>query len=547
MPPNRHLGSAFHVHYTLDMDACHHALNRQEIAARVLPDETVSNHPDHVNGAPLSYAGPYDPTKGPPNTHRLAKSFRRPLSESGAPTACSLEPYAPSDLRIDGAYVERHAAPAYYTQMGRRQLWDFSEDLARGTVSFWFKPSFFPELTGKVRTLWDMSRYHHPCPSNVFVWPFAMWFFPGHYNASVSEAGGPKYFHNNMGQFHPCSLVWGSKQWHSDEIVTIDGQAGVRAHQFGKITTSLNHVGHDDEAIKPSPLRAHRWIHVAFSWNLRGANDPSGQLSKLHVNGTTLYTQFGYTSMTSWPERYDRMNGFEKHAGGEFNQMRIGGTSRICNAAISAGVSGAYRGNHSSDVTIDELYVWRYATRPISLWQRGRYYKPLDANAGEGRFESSPLTFASKARRTLPPPAGGGAGATAAAAPPRVRVLGMAWTWYGEAADPETGRAALYDYNSPRGTATTDVQPRVLLGLRDGDVTFGPFEDDGYSPVRTADGATPFLRDLEQARYFAQFRLQGADLSTILLATPVLDDVTLYVSDEEEGAVLSYFFDGRSF
>src|SRR6185503_1788219 len=174
LPAAPQFGSAMHVHYTLDADACDHVLDRREIAGRSLDDEQVSNHAHTVAGVPLPYGGPYDPTKG---THRLARSFRR-----GAGPVAALAPYAPSDLRIDGAYAERHSAPAYFLQKPGAALWDFSKEKPRGMASFWFKPSFFPELTGKIRKLWDASRFHTACGQAVNTSPFQMVFMPVHYN-----------------------------------------------------------------------------------------------------------------------------------------------------------------------------------------------------------------------------------------------------------------------------------------------------------------------------------------------------------------------------
>ena len=162
-----------------------------------------------------------------------------------------------SDLRIDGGYSERNSGISYYTQRSPwgTGLWNFSDGLPAtqlGMLSFWFKPSFYPELTGKVRQAWDLSRYHSFCNQNVHVWPFQLVFLPSHYNPSFAETNQPRYWHNNMGQFHPASMYWGSKQWHGDEVTPIDGSH--RSHSFGKITRSLNHLSadHQDSAIHPS-------------------------------------------------------------------------------------------------------------------------------------------------------------------------------------------------------------------------------------------------------------------------------------------------------
>lgn len=506
LPSSPHLNSAMHAHFTLDADCCAHPFERREIAGRSLPDEQVANYPDAVGGGPLAYPGPYDPTKG---NHRLAKSFR--LNGGVVP---SLAPFAPSDLRIDGAYAERHSAPAYALHQGANHLWNWNTENAGGMVSFWIKPSFSPELTGKVRKFWDLSRYHTGCAQLINTTPFQMVYMPVQYNPSISESMGPLYWHNNMGKFQPSSIYFGSQQWHFDEIYT----AGA-GHAFGKITSCLNHLGHAGEATKPSPLRAHRWMHATVSWNLNGTSDASGNRSKLFINGTDAYTPFSYSTMTGWAEFFNRMNGFDKHSGDAYNHMRIGGTSRISDAAAAnTSYLGAYPGNYSADVTVDELYVWKSAADgdPFITWMRGRYYSLRGETAQEGRFTSQALGLTPSPGGPVPP----------------VKILGASWTWYGEETDPATGVRMLHDYGGNiLGTAGRDMQPRVRLSVVDGGLTFGPFVDDGFSAVLSAAGTTPTLQNPAQAKYSIGVDLTAGGAPPILLATPVLDDVTLYWSN----------------
>ena len=66
--------------------------------------------------------------------------------------------------------VERHAAPAYMVREGDAGgIWDFNNAQGSGQVSFWWKPSYYPDLSGKVQLLWDMSRFHTPCGNDVHV------------------------------------------------------------------------------------------------------------------------------------------------------------------------------------------------------------------------------------------------------------------------------------------------------------------------------------------------------------------------------------------
>ncbi|HYE97314.1 MAG TPA: hypothetical protein VEJ18_00320 [Planctomycetota bacterium] len=513
--PTTSLSAAIYVPFALDGDAAFHPFDATEIGSANLADadDSVRNYPDLVGGIPWSAGGPYDPTDGTPGQPvRMARSFRRPGGASPA-----LVPYPPSDLRIDGLQAERHAAPAYLVHRTSgasvESLWNFTGQRASGMVGLWMKPSFFPEITGKVRKVWDMSRYHAPCNQLVFVWPFETLFMPTQYAPDIAELTGPKFWHNNQGQYSPMSFSFGSLQWHNDANQSL----GTLAHQFGRMSQALNHLGHPGHVSqKPSLLRAHRWMHMAFAWDLNGL-ESSGASASLLVNGSTQYSPWTYTTMTGgWSQGRTYMTGFERHSGGEFNQMRFGGTSRIADAA--AAVFG-YRGNHSPDFTLDEIHVWRTATDadPRSPWMLGRYYRP-DPASSEGVFRSAPLGLPAGASR---------------------RILGVSWTWLGEPYDPADpwslppatdGEPVLYAYGV-LGTPAKNVEPTVQLSIEDGALLYGPFSDAGYSPVLNASSQTPVLQDPAQARYLAQFRLLNAQFGDVLLATPVLDDVTLYWSD----------------
>jgi len=479
----------------------------------------------------------------------------------------NLDPFAPSDLRIDGAYVERHSAPCYYNLKGGLGVWDFtSQSPAQGMLSFWWKPSYAPERTGKIRSMWDMARSHDTCGASVNVWPFTLWFYPAHYNPGVSEVTNPQYWHNNMGKFNPSSVVGGSKQWHGSS-----GGNPNPAHEFGRMTTSLNHLDHPDHKwLKPSPLQAHHWINTTFQWDLSHTNDSAGtETSKLWINGTESYTKYNYCQMTGFTSGHGRISMFEKHDGGAWNHIRLGGSSMLCDAARSlANENGSYRGNYSGDHTVDEFYAWNAGGQFDALWNASRYYRPTGAGAtgggagSQGRFTSQPLlTMVPYAQRLLPPPsntpAPGGiaavSGGTMTAEPPTLRILGMSWTWYGEPTDHNLtplgnwdGHRVLYDYSrSPDGTANKDLEPKVGAGLDDNGQIYGPFYNDGFSPILNNRSRTPVITDPSKLKYYVQIELQAAG-KPILLASPVIDDVTLFW-DDNQSHLLSYVFDNRSF
>jgi hypothetical protein len=567
-----------HVHFTLDFDAHHHVLGpdaRREIAGFTgsPADETVMNYPDGSVG----YSGPYDPTDGPSpankfEAHWLAKSFR-PAGTLSIPT------YAPSDLRIDGGYSERHAAPAYYTHKGGQSIWKFNDEPGSGMASFWVKPSFAPELAGKVRMFWDLSRYHTPCYKEGYIMPWAMWFFPAHYNNA--EGSVPGYIQEAFGSMPPSSIVWGFLNIH--DVNPKDQQGGwLAVGGFGNMTTTLNHLDHGATAWQsdgqPSPLRAHRWVNFTFTWDC--------DLSKYKYHRSFLYTNGAVTpwcygdqqttltpAMATWEvgwsqrlwyfDRHDEVGDGDAMPGtGDFNHMRLGGPSRIADSIPDV----PYRNNHAADATFDEFYVWKTVNDPQALWRRGRYYNPATGSGtavgsainptSECTFTSQQFSLQAGGSRNLAPGSAVPAPAVPGAAVPSstvvgasgtaARVIGMAWTWYGEGLDPATGKATLYDYNTLGGaTPLGDVKPKVGVGLKDGGTVY-PCWEDGFSKLTQSNGTIPVLSDPTQLRYVVQLRLEDVDVSSILLATPVVDDVTIYWDNPQMGLV-SYVFENRSF
>jgi hypothetical protein len=580
--------SVLHAHYQWDHDAHYSKLDPHEIASKDNADENVSNYPSQVAGQDMPFKRPNNPASGVNNGQaaplcRLAKSFRQTMAASGTMTSPPLQMFAPSDLHIDGAYVERHSAPAYYAYQGTNALLTLfgGNAKAQGMFAFWWKPNYYPNLTGKIRAMLDFSRYHDPCGQSVNIWPFAIWNYPCHYNPALSEgmhpnpnggsSWGPAYWHNNQGYFEPSSLAWGSKAWH-------DVSTG---HNFGNMTRSLNHLDHTSNpgcTGQPNILKGHSWIHTAVEFQLNG-NDPTNAFSsKMFVNGypgivgSTALTNkvpYNFYTMTTWAAGWTILDQWDKHSGGESNQLRLGATSKIANNAIqtgktypdgTVGVPGAYKGNYSGDHTIDEFYAWDIPndSYAINLWIQGRYYKPLGSkagtmNSGEGLFTSQAISFITANPRTAAPPSNvptpggtGGAPSSVPVIPPQIRILGLSWTWYGDDLDPVTGLQTLYDHGGQYGVAAANVMPQVLCGIIDGSQTYGPFSNDGFSTVQAPDGSIPVIQDPKNVKYYVQFALPQATAATILLSTPVVDDITLYY-DDSRTHLLSYALDNRSF
>jgi hypothetical protein len=262
------------------------------------------------------------------------------------------------------------------------------------------------------------------------------------------------------------------------------------------------------------------------------------------------------------------MQGFEKHDGGAWNHIRLGGSSMLADQARNNSPENkSYKGNYTGDHTIDEFYAWATAGgNSETLWMAGRYYKPTSGAgtggggvASQGRFTSAALTaMLPYAPRVLAPPTTGSGGGSMTAAPPTLRVLGMSWTWYGEPTDHYLtplanwdGRRVLYDHSGNGGNGggegmpQADLEPKCGAGIDDGGQVYGPFYEDGFSPILDTKGRTPSVQDPTKLKYFVQFEIQGGG-RPILLATPVVDDVTLFW-DDNQSHLLSYVFDNRSF
>ncbi len=653
-------GDSMHVHFTYDADAHYHAMEpqdttRKEIGSRNdLPHDKTVNFPDWpescpgVPPKPSGYdkdrgdPGPYTPAYGEilagVSKHRMARSFR--LTTGVGATNPSIYNYAPSDLRIDGLYSERHSAPCYYTHYGPEQLqapappapgeppapskthlWDFTHTVARGMVSFWAKPSFFPEFTGKVRSIWNLSRYHGSCPYGVNVFPFALWFFPSHYNTAESEAsnfpandpitGGdeetpnlqnatncPRYWTDNIGRFRPMSMAYGAMAWHESKLM---------GYAFGNISRSINHHGHPDDMTQNTLLKAHKWINFGFTFSLAGVAEYPGDprdISQLYINGSTFHVPWvlrnkhdspstAASMMQRFSPTHTYMGGLEMHdttgnsvngsGTGDWNHMRLGAPSRISTMSDNFGANMSYRGNYAADCTFDEFYVWANQAalgtiegtiEPKLLWSRGRYYNGVGGGytgMAAPKFTSQAFELKTSLTRAVPPcstsaqpdtPSSGSAPppppSTVVSLPALgagVRVLGIQWTWMGEPLDEKVtpfnawdGNPVLYDYSgTDDGSPGVDVKPLVKVGLIDGGSrTYGPFEDFSFSPVLGPDGGIPVIQNPTQLQYVAYFELGNANDASVFLATPVLDDVTVYW-DDNQTHLLSYVYDNRSF
>jgi hypothetical protein len=132
----------------------------------------------------------------------------------------------------------------------------------------------------------------------------------------------------------------------------------------------------------------------------------------------------------------------------------------------------------------------------------------------------------------------------------------MSWTWYGELPDHRLnpwaqwdGTRLLYDYNGAgagqAGMPVRNLNVKVGAGIDDGGQIYGPYYDDGYSPIMNNRSRTPVIQDPTRLKYFVQIEIPGGG-KPILLASPVIDDVTLFW-DDGRSRLLSYVLDNRTF
>ncbi len=539
-------GETIGVHFQRDFDAHRHADGvRQELASSASPGESTDNFPDPGEIRP----GPYAPTHGPTGRHRLARSFRLPAG-GGTSALPALAPYAPLDLRIDGGYSERHAAPAWWASpasfVANAKEMDFA-------VSFWVKPSYPPARSGKPRVLFNAIRHSAKrwvlrgvADEGEQNW-LALWYNAGH------EATGPgavfptedmavfgelwwhdldKLWYGHV-PFRPCAFIFG--RGYGYRTMAVDDE--IRTIIYNSAT--VNHEGHADG--RPTLFRENRWTHVTLVAAPRPAEYQrvvrdwysmrSPQFNRILVNGLEVPLTLeafqnhdrnpGNGTLYTGDARLD----WTKHANGDCNPIRFGTPSHIVSSWTPQ------RANFACDATIDELYVRKGGSvgepRAKRQFLLGRYARP--AEPAEETFRSAELRL--DARPRILPPA-------SAASPPLgpgptlagtrdLEVVGVAWTAYGE--DASDLEASVTDASNGGKLPTT-----VTLQLQAGGRRSGPFGDEGFSraSLRVPAGSS--------FRYLARIEVGAGAARPILLSTPVLDDVTIYARPPEGIRYLYY-------
>jgi len=499
-------GSSAFAHYQFDHRLNYHASDQQ--------------HPLQFSGGSGNqadrteqHAGPYDPPRGGRGEYRLARDW----SQIEPPP--SAQHRATSDLRIDGAYIERDGALLYPCT---------SQVFATvGTIAFWIKPSFRPEMTGKPRTFFSTDTFVAEGGSMQQGWQLinGLWFFAAHdhmaYTASGNEFTKPSYA---GGPWRPVCLCGG--------YATKGSYGGGVGHQ----TASLNHLAHQctksgavpggggvavGQAVggvsgtiakDPNVMKHHEWMHVAYCW------DMSGQNVHLMVNGQTysetppeVFVHPQPTTAADWTS--------------EDAVFRLGEPS----STMSYGGSR----NWTVDGTLDEFYMWKgpQLDTAAQIFDQGRYHVPRYGQ--EGIYTSRPILDQDNRAERLPEPSAvrppmvqrSGQGRTTTAGPldsarppDALRPICAFWTWYPQKIDSQ-GVPMMWD---ALADSPSKVEVRMQL-LLDGEDAGESLVYDGGSPVDKVS-----VKPGQKFQYRLKISMPESKGGTVLLATPIIDDVTLF-------------------
>jgi hypothetical protein len=633
-------GADAHSHFTYDHCAHFHAggPDRCKPIGRWpnLVERASLNLPDKTETAP----GPYSPVDSA-GRHRLARSFALPTRGGNTRTAGpAAYAFSPSDLRLDGAYAEMGSAFGYdissqpFSTSLVAAFWikvNWRPETA-GKIRAWLSLSNTNEFFRLPVTARDYSGFGWP-PQYEYLelfprpLPFGVYFLPG---CDPSAEDGFRTSYGTTGRV--CSLIWAM----AVDEASLD--YGSYAGGIGLISPTLNHefepryssaaredfdrfTGQADGG--SNHLRAHEWVHVAVAAGAGGGNHRHGGSSSertalsytwvpkrlsMFLNGRELPN----TDQLTVHQRHDiwstldfSMQGKSIRLGGEYTEFgaqqwatrRITqpGTLQYCDdenhgvwsilSGCRAETHGTYR-QYYADATIDEFYYWRdnpaALGSAVSIFRRGRYYRPLDSSPnradGDGVFTSQaivvPRARALPAGDSIAPPPRDSGDTAAAPAPPPAEALylkGIAWTAMAEDVEPiqdSSGvrrlRPVVRDYrNLPLGgpplimspdpgpdangfSYETVAQIFVVVEGPSGKRVYGPYHNEGFSGIRDPGSGDPARLDpADVVRYVVKLRPgSSAGINTLLLATPVLEDVTLffergharYVSFAEERA-----------
>lgn len=501
----------------------------------IMKISTMNNLPDRDE----TLQSPYSPVNG--DKYRLCRSFKYPNMPSSFP-------YEPSDLRIDGAYLEFNSSVSYHTPfkfpVEKPAGYNFicapyspSELPKEMFMSFFIKPNFYPECSERIRQFVTTNSYGFFGYGNDGIYLHGLYWLPAaHSNSTIL----PTAFYS----FPPrASFVY--------NVRLVDELEYVFPYTYQSPLGCLNHIIGVTQQIFATPLtweysspvedynkyygtdsrynrlRKNEWVHVMLHSKVDPNNERRLSTSKQYIN---LEPFDDYLILKNWsfywPISYQTTIGYGPFIslGGECTSAFNWVHKRVETPAMSKPETRYYY----ADSTIDEYFVWfnnndqglLASERIFSLY--GRYYKPLDSQ-DDGTFTSQTINLNKPSR-----------------------ILGISWTVYAEDYELVQGKLLPVFLNYQANPPDRKIVPTLadangynssccaLMYLLLGNNALGPLGNDGYSPVDTATKAKT-----SEFKYKLKFRLGIEDrLETTLMSTPVLDDVTVFYTRGTQ--VLSY-------
>lgn len=505
-------GSTFHSHFQFDHKA-HSASGMVQVDQNNYADKSET------------VASPYSPVTG--SKYRVCRSFK--VAQNN--TAPNGYYYSPSDLRIDGAYMETHSAIGYVIDKGQ-----YKDGFV---VSFWMKPNFYPEGTARIKTLVSSNTYQNHSDTYGMM-PLTAYFLPSHgplHDPSSTSYGGPG---------RRCSILCANA--FPAEIISPGGGVGHASptlnHEFESPSEDFNRlVGSDG---KVNVMRGWEWMHVTIQYKTQGF--------EIYVNGKVLPATTEIVVHEKPPSDWiaTLMD----------QTLRIGG--ELAKKA-SESLNGIPRRMYFADCTLDEVYVWDSPgqsagiNNSINIFTLGRHYKPTDSNENDGTFTSALIDLFKGTRKPAPmanstPPGGETSAASASTSlKSNLEIIGASWTVLAEDYDTSTEpggnsrmKPVMYDWYqwystggipaklTPQNLNDVNGYPSETCAdmyfLLPAGVKVGPFRQEGFSPVnaviqQTSQTSSPSDNAFQ---YKVKFRIGAATNATILLASPIVDDVTIF-------------------
>jgi hypothetical protein len=326
-----------------------------------------------------------------------------------------------------------------------------------------------------------------------------------------------------------------------------------------------------------------------LTFYVNGQELPGGDQLTVHLNEIWQSFSFFQGKSIRFGGEYGQMSQAYTFPGAWYNVSYKTSSGNIgITAGCPSGTFAPYR-QYWADATLDELYYWRDTPTSLTtardLFLKGRYYRPIDpdpdTDQGDGLFTSQPMTV--KPRRGLAPgnsivPAGASGDTTVLPSPlPDTAVYLSAVSWTAVAEDVTSVNTGVWrikpivrDYrNLYTGGAPIVMSPApgpdvngfsyetvaqmfVVVDGPFGRRAYGPYHNEVFSPIRDSHrvgaagtGTTQKIKlePGEYVKYVVKLRT-GNVANTLLLSTPVLDDVTLFF--EHSGARYVTYSEVRS-